>query len=186
MTQPGPPAHRIDRDGTVERYRLLPAATTVLFRTRHLFGLGEVAGTVQLASGGVDVVAGTRELLSLEAELDMRTFDSGSRARDRAVAKRNVLDVENHPRALYRSTAADRTADGWLVHGSLTVKGIAAPVDLVVADLDPDAVLEARATAALDRFAYGIAFPAFLADRALSISILARAERVPSRAGSAS
>lgn len=163
---------------TVQAFRLLPEGTAVRFTTRHLFGLGRVAGSVRPVSGRMVADAASGALLSLEAELDMAAFASGSTARDRVVASARMLDSAAHPRAQYRSSAAERTASGWLVRGVLTVKGVEAPVDLHVDDLDPATATEAHATAVVDRFAYGVAFPTAMGSRTLSVDVVARAERV--------
>lgn len=167
----------VDGAARIVEYRLLPQSTVVAFTARHLFGLGAVSGTVRLLAGRMLADTSSGRLVSLEAELDMTSFDSSSRARDRAVLSSRFLDVGAHPTATYRAARAERTGSGWLVRGDLTVKGLTAPVDLVVADLDPATALRAHVTASVDRFAYGMRFPAAFASRRLGIAIDVRAER---------
>lgn len=173
-----PQEHLAQRTGSrAIEYRLLPDETTISFATRHLLGLGAVNGDLRVKEGRMRVDAESLDLVLLEAEVDMTTFNSGSRSRDKAVKSSKFLDVGTHPTAHYRAESADRLPSGWRLHGTLTVKGIAAPVELMIAQLDPALAVEARATASVDRFAFGIRFPAALASRTLEVSISARAER---------
>src|SRR4051812_2707331 len=89
---------------SVAHYRLVPEETEVVFATRHLLGLGRVRGTVRVLAGRMSVDTTAKELLLLEADLDLRSFASGGRARDRVVASAAFLDTEAHPIGVYRST----------------------------------------------------------------------------------
>jgi len=157
---------------TEQHLLLLPQETAVRFITRHLFGLSVVAGSVRLLSGSVTVQ--DRELFSIDVELDMTSFQSASRARDKVVASPTLLHVVAHPRATYRSTGVEARDGGWLVHGELTVRGIAAPVDLLVDALDPAAGGRVHATARVDRFDHGITLPTAMAARHLQIDVTTR------------
>lgn len=162
----------------VLEYRLRPEDTAVTFTTKHLAGLGTVTGSVRLRAGRMLLDADAERLVLLEAELDLRSFDSGSRARDRAVLSPRFLDVRAHPTATYRSESAERVEAGWVVHGVLTVNGIGSPLQLRVADLDVATAVEAHVTASVDRFDLGITVPTFLASRRLEVVIEARADRI--------
>ena len=156
-------------------HRLVPEETTVRFTTRHLFGLSGVAGSVRLVRGHV-VVDADGALLGVEAELDMASFDSASSARDQAVASPRFLDSKAHPVATYRSLDVERRTGGWLVHGELTARGTAAPVDLLVDDAAPEGTV--HATARVDRVAHGITIPTAMAARHLQVDITTRGEQV--------
>jgi polyisoprenoid-binding protein YceI len=150
--------------------RLDPDDVVVAVTTRHLFGLGRVTASVRLASGLV-WLDGAGELVGVEAELDVRSFASGSRARDRAVASPRLLDAAQHPSLAFRSTGTSTAADGRrLVEGTLTVKGVSASTVLVV---QPPAAADdhVRATARIDRYAHGITAGRGLAGRHLDVEI---------------
>lgn len=166
----------------IERYRLSPEHTAVRFTTRHLLGLAAVRGSVRLVSGMVHLERAGGQLLSLEAELDMVSFESASTGRDRAVAAPTLLDSAAHPRASFRSVDSEPSGDGWVVRGELTVKGRAAPVELVVdtsgAASGIRGVAVVHASARIDRFDYGITLPTALAARHLRVDIVAHAELI--------
>ncbi|WP_432491066.1 YceI family protein [Kineococcus gypseus] len=157
-------------------HRLVPGGAQVRFRTTHLLGLGRVAGSLRLLDGHV-LVAADGTPLEVVAELDTASFDSGSRARDRAVASPRLLGSAAHPRATYRSSRVQPRPGGWLVHGTLTVKGVGAPVDLLVeapgagGGEHPDGTVRVRAGARVDRRRHGIAIPAALAGRFLDVDL---------------
>ena len=161
------------------RYELRPDSTTVTFSTRHLLGLGAVRGTVALLNGSAVVHAEDGALLEVHAVLDMTTFDSGSARRDAAVASRRLLDTATHPRATYRSTSVKPRAEGgWRVHGHLTARGVAAPVDIVIDSIEPAGQVQITARASVDRRAHDIGIPRALAGRLLQISIDGQARQV--------
>jgi polyisoprenoid-binding protein YceI len=162
-----------DTGATVTRI-LAPGSTHIRFTTTHLMGLGKVAGSVQLVRGSAVLDATGAELVAVEAELDLTSFDTGSRARDQAVASARFLDFASHPRATYSSTAVERLEDGWLVRGTLTAKGVTAAVDLHVAGTDLSGGGPVRATATVDRTAHDITVPIAMAGRHLRVVIEAR------------
>ncbi len=58
--------------------------------------------------------------------------------RDGHLKSPDFLDVETYPRITYRSTGLTPAgSDRWTVHGELTMRGIARPVDLDLADPAP-------------------------------------------------
>ncbi|GGY19220.1 YceI family protein [Streptomyces xanthochromogenes] len=106
-------------------YAIDPAASTVEFTTRHVFGLLPVRGTFTIRSGSVDIaepLGGS----GVRAEIGTASFSTGSRQRDRAVRSARFLDAERHPLMTF---TGDRV-DGTTVPGTLTVCGVARPVSL--------------------------------------------------------
>lgn len=164
----------------MEHYALVPGETAVTFRTRHVFGLLAVTGSLRLVRGSATVDPRDRSLVAVEAVLDARSFASASTARDRVVASPRFLDSTAHPEATYRSSGVERRDGGWLVRGELTVRGVAAPVDLLVAHrAGADGGEHVTATAVVDRTRHGISVPAAMAATELHVSIDARAEHAP-------
>ena len=163
----------------VETHRLRPQDTTVRLTMRHLFGLQRVTGTVQLLDGRLRL-GPAGELEGVEADLDVASFESGSRARDRVVLSAKFLDVERHERLTFRSSDVTATGDGlWLVRGRLTARGQGAPVELTVRPDGRSESLDASVTGRVDRYAHGITAARGLASRFLQLSITTVAELVP-------
>jgi polyisoprenoid-binding protein YceI len=161
-------------------YVLDPARSTVAFTTRHMFGAGRVKGTFTVASGEV-VVADQPTGSYVYAEIHADSFDSGSRLRDKDVHSKKFLHVEKYPVITFRTTEVRRRPDGgWSLLGTLTARGVAAPVELAVTSATATgASLSITAAGTVDRYAHGITGAKGMAARHLSIEITAGATRVP-------
>src|SRR5215471_19311829 len=86
------------------RYDIDPTRSVVTFRTRHMFGLAPVHGTLAVQSGTVDLgPAG----LGIYAEVDTASFRTGNSQRDRSVRSPRFLDVADHPVMIFRSERVD-------------------------------------------------------------------------------
>jgi polyisoprenoid-binding protein YceI len=68
------------------RYRLDPAFSSVTFRTRHLFGLAGVKGTVPIVGGDIVLDPAVLEA-DVTVTLDVAAISTGNTRRDRDVGK---------------------------------------------------------------------------------------------------
>src|ERR1039458_9384188 len=107
-------------------YEIDPAGSTVTFRTRHLFGLAPVRGTFAIRPGAVDV-AEPVTASSIRAEIDAASFRTGNPVRDRTVRSSRFLETGRYPVMTFR---AERV-DGASVAGSLTVRAVTRPVNML-------------------------------------------------------
>src|SRR4029453_2192281 len=106
-----------------------PRASTITFKSRHLFGLAPVHGTMAIRDGLVDI-ADPLTGSSVQAEIDTTSFDTGSRQRDRDVRSPRFLDAERYPSMTFASRSLDRSNGRWTLTGTLTACGVARPVSL--------------------------------------------------------
>jgi polyisoprenoid-binding protein YceI len=152
-------------------YRIDPARTTVEFATRHLFGLAPVRGTFRLRGGHIRVAEPLGESAAL-ATIDAASFHTGTPARDEQVTSATYLDAARHPDIVFASTGLRRDGDGWVLAGTLTVRGVTRPVPLLVRELSTvGSVLRVRATAGIDRHAFGITAGRGITGRRLTMSL---------------
>lgn len=89
------------------RYRLDPALSSVTFRTRHLFGLAGVKGTVPIVGGDIVLDAAVPEA-DVTVTLDVAAIGTGntrprSRRRQAQVSERRPLPADDVPGARARS-----------------------------------------------------------------------------------
>jgi polyisoprenoid-binding protein YceI len=137
-------------------YRIDPTASSVTFKTRHLFGLGRARGSFELKDGEIHV-AGPVGASWAEARVSTASFQTGSSARDSAVLSRRLLDACGYPFITFSSTAVDSANEARALHGQLTVCGTTAPLDLNIQELETGtAGLRLRATSRVDRYAFGV------------------------------
>lgn len=163
------------------RYRLDPVRSSVTFRTRHLFGLARVKGTVPIAAGEV-VVDPAGPDTAVAVTLDAAGFTTGHDRRDRDVGRRRFLDSDRYPRMTFRAfgfEALQRSGATWTVGGELTVRNVTRPVTLSIGSVEATGIgsgFRATATARIDRYAFGVTAARGLAARHLSVDLVAIAE----------
>jgi polyisoprenoid-binding protein YceI len=155
------------------RYDIDPDASSVAFRTRHMFGLAPVRGTFRIRAGTVDV---TEPLASsrIRVEIDAASFRTGNGARDDSVRSERFLDAGRHPVMVF---VAEKM-EGDVLDGALTVCGTTRPVRLPAGvSVQADGSFTARAAVRIDRTEFGITALRGLAGRYLDVSVEARCLR---------
>ena len=155
------------------RYAIDPDASSVVFRTRHLFGLAPVRGTFRIRAGTVDV---TEPLASsrIRVEIDAASFRTGNPARDGSVRSARFLDAGRHPVMVFVA----EEMDGDVLDGALTVCGTTRPVRLPAeVSVLADGSLLARAAVRIDRSEFGITASPSLAGRYLDVTAEVRCVR---------
>jgi polyisoprenoid-binding protein YceI len=158
-------------------YRLDPAASSINFATRHMFGLAGVHGSFRPVSGEITITDPVTSSTAL-AVIDAASFHTGRAARDKDVKSANFLHAGEHPQITFSSAGLARDGDRWLLRGQITVRGNSAPTELVIAEARAnDDGLVVRATTRVDRYAHGLTKKKGLADRYLDLDITARATR---------
>ncbi|MGH3912818.1 MAG: YceI family protein [Pseudonocardiaceae bacterium] len=176
MVNTSPKKQRVDLP-TAGRYRLDPARSSVAFRTRHLFGLAGVAGTMQVAAG--EIVVDPASKSSVTVTVSASSFSTGNDRRDGDVRKAKFLNVEEYPEFTFRAGRLDQDQGRWSLTGELAVRGVSKPVTL---DLDSVEVtgqgFHARATTRIDRYAFGVTAAKGMAARFLDVDVTVVAEPV--------
>lgn len=159
-----------------------PSRSEIAFSAKHQFGLGTVHGRFALRSGTIDL-ADPATASRVAAVADAGSFASGGGTRDRKVLSATFLDAARHPDIGFASTGAEVDAAGtWQLHGTLSARGVAAPVVFTVIKAQTsDDELTLTATATVDRYAHGITALKGLAGRYLRLTATIRAQRTPSR-----
>ncbi|WP_049576444.1 YceI family protein [Streptomyces sp. SBT349] len=155
------------------RYEIDTAASSLTFVTRHVFGLLPVRGSFSIGAGTVDV-AEPPDDSRVHVEIETASFHTGNGARDASVLSPRFLDAARHPLITFDSARLDGTA----LTGTLTACGMSRPVTLEIerSDVAPD-VLTARATARVDRTAFGVTASRGMAGRHLDLTLDIRCAR---------
>jgi polyisoprenoid-binding protein YceI len=137
-------------------YRIVATRSTVRFQTNHLFGLTNITGTFAVRSGHI-VIASPITASTVTATIDAASFTTLNRRRDAAVRSGKFLDTAHHPDITFTSHGLRRYGNQWVLHGELTVRAIARPVELTIKHIEiTDDRLRAHATALIDRYAFGL------------------------------
>jgi polyisoprenoid-binding protein YceI len=171
-------AARISQIPAVGEYRIDVTASTMTFRTRHIFGLAPVNGSFRLREGHIRVADPVGES-AVHATVSAASFHTGVSARDTTIRSGQYLDVENHPDITFASTGLAQRDGRWVLHGTLTVRGRGCPVDVPVEESEVDGPrVRLRASARVDRYAFGITAMKGMTGRWLTFVLELQANRV--------
>lgn len=167
------------------RYSLDPVHTRVMFAIEHA-GFSKAIGTVSGSTGQLVFDAEDWSVATLRASVPMARVDMGDAGWNKATLAGNLLDVEDHPEAVFVSTRVEPIAPNRAsVYGTLTLRGVSREI---VLDVTLNAVkrhplppfrrtVGFSATTALSRKDFGIdAWPSVIGD-AVELRIEAEAVR---------
>jgi polyisoprenoid-binding protein YceI len=148
-------------------YRIDAARSAITFTTRHLFSLGAVHGSFDLRDGEIRITDPLPES-SARAVISAASFHTGNPSRDSAAKSARLLDTGAYPEITFISRRLDQAGGRWVLHGLLSVRGQAHPVDLLIEEAQPAGPdLHLRASVHLDRYDFGITKAKGLAARHL-------------------
>jgi polyisoprenoid-binding protein YceI len=147
------------------RYEIDTDSSTLMFATRHLFGLAPVRGSFAIRAGTIDIAWPLTDSVAY-VEIDAASFRTGNRQRDDAVRSVRLLDADQHPVITFTSEHIDTS----VLTGALTACGVTRPVSLQVEQLavSPRS-FTARARTRIDRTEFGVTALRGLAGRYLDI-----------------
>jgi polyisoprenoid-binding protein YceI len=84
----------------------------VAFRTRHLFGLGAVSGTMAVTGGEITLDPVVPQA-SVTATISAASFRTGNRGRDRD-ARGRFLHAGRYPDITFQAGTLSPAGDGWV------------------------------------------------------------------------
>lgn len=151
----------------VGAHRLDPAASTVTFTTRAIFGLMKVRGSFGRVDGSLDVGADGTATGAVLVEVE--TIDTGIEKRDAHLRRDDFFHVAEHPTAVFTLGALESDAAGGpRVTGTLELLGRTIPVQAPVTVSASGGRLRVDADLELDHGAAGLPFrkPLLISGRA--------------------
>ena len=114
------------------RYELDPVHSRIVFSVGH-DGYSHALGTFSRPQGELWFDPDDWRSARLDVRIDMSTLDLGDADFNTRIARRDYLDTQRHPQARFVSISVEPiTATTARVHGTLTLRGIDAPVTLQV------------------------------------------------------
>ena len=154
-----------------------PGYTTVEFVIRNLWF--NVRGRFRDLEGRIVLDETDIGRSSVNATIKVDSIDTGNKRRDAHLLAPDFFDVEKFPEIEFRSTSIrrGRDRDSLDLEGDLTIKGKTVPVSLSVNEMDRsrspngEEFVYYSATAALDRFAFGINYGRGFIGRRLQVTI---------------
>ena len=173
------------------RYELDPVHSRIVFSVGH-DGYSSALGTFSRPQGELWFDPDDWRSARLDVRIDLSTLDLGDADFTTSIARRDYLDTQRHPQARFVSTSVEPLTDTTArVHGTLTLRGIDAPVTLEVTlnRLARSAYSLRRtagfsATATVPRSAFGMTAHAKAVDDAVHLRIEVEAVRARRNDGS--
>ena len=157
-------------------YTLDPERTTIRADVKAMFGLTTVHGTFRLQDGQVSIAADPGGS-SVQASIEAGSFASGNATRDADVVSATLLDAKAYPAITFTSQGARRDGSDWVLTGSVTAHGTAAPAEVRISSARPEAGdVRFRATARLDRTSFGVTKKKGMVGRTVDLVIEAVAQ----------
>jgi polyisoprenoid-binding protein YceI len=156
------------------RYGIDSRGSTIAFRSRHLFGVAPVRGTMAISQGVVEVADPITDS-SVQVEIDTTSFHTGSRHRDGDVRSARFLNAARYPSMRFTSERLDRSNGHWTLTGTLMVRDVARPVSLAIeqaaVQLGTASSFVVYATTRIDRTDFGLTAARGMAGRHLDVSL---------------
>jgi polyisoprenoid-binding protein YceI len=147
-----------------------PGHTAAEFRARHMM-VTWVRGHFKNVHGTLEFDPDNPRATSVEVTIDAGGLWTGDPERDKHLRSADFLDVQNHPKIIFRSSGVDLVgADEAKLRGELTIRGVPRPVSLDVrylghwetpwwedgVDKGPKSRAGFLATARIDRKDFGV------------------------------
>jgi len=150
------------------KWNLDASHSSVDFSIRHMM-IAKVKGTFHTFDATIEADPEDLTTADIEFNVDLSSIDTRSNDRDAHLRSADFFDVENHPKATFKSTSIRKTGDNaYAVTGNLTIRGVTHPETFTVVyeggGKDPWGNEKAgfSATGSIDRTKYGLVWNAVL------------------------
>jgi polyisoprenoid-binding protein YceI len=138
--------------------------------TVNRFGMVDVTGRFDSYAGSIEYDSSNIKNLKVNAVIQTASANSGYEKRDQAITSVFLLDAEHYPEIKFNSSQIDKTKQGLVMHGQLTIHGVTKevcfPFHFKRPFKDPTGTTTVvlKATLIIDRRDYGISFDKRLED----------------------
>jgi polyisoprenoid-binding protein YceI len=107
----------------VDLYEFDPAHSSIGFGVRHMV-ITTVRGKFNKFEGRILYDPENITQSSVEVSIEAASIDTGIQKRDNHLRSADFFDVEKHRQITFKSQRIEKTADGFVAHGPLTMHGV--------------------------------------------------------------
>ncbi len=156
-------------------YRFDPAHSSVGFAVKHMT-ISTVRGQFGEFSGEFHVDEADFTKSSFEVRIKTASVNTQNQNRDNDLRSANFLDAENHPEIVFKSKRIEKSGDGYLAIGDLTIRGTTKEVPLRFTAAGPirgmrgRSVIGVEAGATINRQEFGVSWSRALDGGGLVVS----------------
>ena len=119
---------------TVYNFKFDHAHSQVAFVARHMM-FAKVRGKFDAWEGELLLDTENPSNSSVHASIESASVNTGVEERDKHLRSDDFFNTEEYPTIEFRSTAFERSSEGYRVRGNLTIRGVTKPLTLEVENL---------------------------------------------------
>jgi polyisoprenoid-binding protein YceI len=145
-----------------DEYKIDPVHSTVAFSVKHMV-INTVHGRFNDYSGQILYDDKDPSKSTVNVTIKAASINTDNGQRDGHLKSADFLDVEKHPEITFQSKSVEKTGNGFVAHGVLTIRGVSKNVDLPFKLNGPIVVggsnlLGAEASLTINRQDYGVSW----------------------------
>jgi len=106
-----------------DTYTIDMANSMVSFTVRHML-INNVRGNFRDFSGTLTYDPQDVTKSGVEVHIKSRSIDTGNQDRDTHLRSADFFDVDKFPEITFKSTSIEKSGDGYILHGPLTMHGV--------------------------------------------------------------
>ena len=111
----------------VDTFTIDPVHSSVAFSVKHMV-VSSVRGNFRDVSGTMNYDSKDATKSSVEVHIKTASLNTGSDNRDNHLRSPDFLDVEKFPEMTFKSSSIEKSGDGYVAHGPLTIHGVSKDV----------------------------------------------------------
>ena len=157
-----------------DQYNIDPVHSRVGFAVKHM-AINTVHGRFTDFSGSILYDDKDPSKSSVNVIIKTASVNTDNTQRDNDIRSANFLDVEKFPEITFKSKSVEKNRDGFVAHGTLTIRNVPKDVDLVFTlggplDTGRGKLLGAEAGLTINRQDYGVAWTRSMAGGELIVA----------------
>lgn len=111
----------------VDAFTVDPVHSSIAFSVKHMV-VSTVHGNFRDFSGTINYDPNDVTKSSIEVHIKADSINTGSENRDKHLRSPDFLDVEKFPELTFKSTQIEKSGDGYIAKGPLTIHGVSKDV----------------------------------------------------------
>jgi len=157
-----------------DEFKIDPVHSTVAFSVKHMV-VNTVHGRFNDYNGSILLDEKDPSKSSVDVTIKTASINTDNSQRDGHLKSPDFLDAQKYPEITFKSTSVEKKGDGFVAHGTLTIRGVSKNVDLPFKLNGPinagnATLLGAEASLTINRQDYGVSWSKTLDGGSLVVS----------------
>lgn len=168
-----------------DEFKIDPNHSSVNFAVPHM-GVSTVVGRFNSFEGKIAYDDKDITKSSVNVTIKTASINTDVAARDNDLRSANYFDVEKFPEITFQSKSVEKSGNGFVAHGTLTIHGVAKDVDLpfemkgpVEAGQNRGKVMGAHASLTINRQDFGVGKPTPMIGSDVRLELFVEARMAP-------